>query len=307
MEEKGFSHRTVNAQMSVLNTFLRYLGHRDWQVDEFVREVNDIQPELTRAEYLRLLSAAKRMGKEKTYLLIKTMGGAGVRVQELSQVTVEAVIQGMTKTEIKRYLRLLISESALKKPGCRSRLQCGMEFSSEAKRLQERMENVMKNKMCNTTVAGFVMAVLVLANSMTVFAYGDVTREKMDGEAPKQKIDQMFDAEISQFIPEHVEAVQASGNDVLGIIPEGIDFRYDEQFIDANGNVYPILDTQDDMSPTPYWGCNHDYVPGTKVLHKSLDNGGCRVTLFSAQRCSKCDLILVGEQTSETVFTKCPH
>ncbi len=106
LEEKGFSHRTVNAQMSVLNTFLRYLGHRDWQVDEFVREVNDIQPELTRAEYLRLLSAAKRMGKEKTYLLIKTMGGAGVRVQELSQVTVEAAIQGMVKLDSHNGLRL---------------------------------------------------------------------------------------------------------------------------------------------------------------------------------------------------------
>lgn len=108
LEEKGFSHRTVNAQMSVLNTFLRYLGHRDWQVDEFVRVTGDVQPELTRAEYLRLLSAAKRMGKEKTYLLIKTMGGAGVRVQELSQVTVEAVSQGIVKLDSHNGLRLRI-------------------------------------------------------------------------------------------------------------------------------------------------------------------------------------------------------
>ena len=108
LEEKGFCHRTVNAQMSVLNTFLRYLGHRDWQVDEFVRVSNDVQPELTRAEYLRLLSAAKHMGKEKTYLLIKTMGGAGVRVQELSQVTVEAACQGMVKLDSHNGLRLRI-------------------------------------------------------------------------------------------------------------------------------------------------------------------------------------------------------
>lgn len=108
LEEKGFCHRTVNAQMSVLNTFLRYLGHRDWQVDEFVRVTDDVQPELTRAEYLRLLSAAKHMRKEKTYLLIKTMGGAGVRVQELSQVTVEAVSQGMVKLDSHNGLRLRI-------------------------------------------------------------------------------------------------------------------------------------------------------------------------------------------------------
>lgn len=108
LEEKGFSHRTVNAQMSVLNGFLRYLGHRDWQVDEFVRENNIIQPELTRTEYLRLLAAAKRMGKEKTYLLIKTMGGAGVRVQELAQVTAEAVVQGMVKLDSHNGMRLRI-------------------------------------------------------------------------------------------------------------------------------------------------------------------------------------------------------
>ena len=108
LEEKGFCHRTVNARMSVLNTFLRYLGHRDWQVDEFVRVSGDVQPELTRAEYLRLLSAAKHIGKEKTYLLIKTMGGAGVRVQELSQVTVEAVHQGMVKLDSHNGLRLRI-------------------------------------------------------------------------------------------------------------------------------------------------------------------------------------------------------
>lgn len=108
IEEKGFSHRTVNTHISSLNGLLRYLGHRDWQVEEFVREADDMQPELSRAEYLRLLSAAKKMGKEKSYLLIKTMGGAGVRVQELSQVTVEAVAHGMVCLDSHNGLRLRV-------------------------------------------------------------------------------------------------------------------------------------------------------------------------------------------------------
>lgn len=106
LEEKGFSHRTVNAQMSALNSFFRYLGHREWQMEEFVRITGDVQPELSRAEYLRLLSAAKQMGNEKTYLLIKTMGGAGVRVQELAQVTAEAVRQGAVRLDSHNGLRL---------------------------------------------------------------------------------------------------------------------------------------------------------------------------------------------------------
>lgn len=106
LEEKGFSHRTVNTQMSALNSFFRYLGHREWQMDEFVRITGDVQPELSRTEYMRLLSAAKQMGNEKTYLLIKTMGGAGVRVQEISQVTAEAVRQGSVRLDSHNGLRL---------------------------------------------------------------------------------------------------------------------------------------------------------------------------------------------------------
>ena len=106
LKKRGISERTVNTQMSVLNSFFRFLGHRDWQVDEFIREMNDVQPELSRAEYLRLLSAARQMGKEKSYLLIKTMGGAGVRVQEMSQVTAEAVNQGAVKLDSHNGLRL---------------------------------------------------------------------------------------------------------------------------------------------------------------------------------------------------------
>ncbi len=106
LEEKGFSHRTVNTQMSALNSFFRYLGHREWQMDEFVRITGDVQPELSRTEYMRLLSAARQMGNEKTYLLIKTMGGAGVRVQEISQVTAEAVRQGSVRLDSHNGLRL---------------------------------------------------------------------------------------------------------------------------------------------------------------------------------------------------------
>lgn len=98
MNEKGYSQRTINHRLSVLNSLLEYLGHRDWQ-SKNLPVVDDIQPELTRAEYLRLLSAARRLGKKRTYLLIKTLGGAGIRLQELPQLTMEAVTQGTVRLE----------------------------------------------------------------------------------------------------------------------------------------------------------------------------------------------------------------
>lgn len=96
LEEQKFSQRTVNMRISVFNSFLQYLGKRQWQVAQFSQTVDKVQPELTRAEYLRLLLAAKRSEREKSYLIIKTLGSAGIRVQELSQLTVEAVKQGST-------------------------------------------------------------------------------------------------------------------------------------------------------------------------------------------------------------------
>lgn len=111
LEAQELQPSTVNTHMSIWNSFLRYLGHREWQMEDFNREKEKIQPELNRTEYLRLLAAAKHLGKEKSYLLIKTLGGAGVRIQELPQLTVEAIREGMVELEYhncrqKRVLRL---------------------------------------------------------------------------------------------------------------------------------------------------------------------------------------------------------
>lgn len=99
LEAQELQPSTVNTHMSIWNSFLRYLGHREWQMEDFNREKDKVQPRLSRTEYLRLLAAAKHLGKEKSYLLIKTLGGAGVRIQELSQLTVEAVRKGVVELE----------------------------------------------------------------------------------------------------------------------------------------------------------------------------------------------------------------
>ena len=94
MAEQGLAPRTINARMSVWNSYCQYIGRREWVQEEFFRNGSEVQPELTRTEYLRLLQTAKILGREKSYLLIKTLGGAGLRIQELPQLTVEAVRQG---------------------------------------------------------------------------------------------------------------------------------------------------------------------------------------------------------------------
>ena len=99
MEKQGYSRRTINARLSVLNSFLKHAGKREWQKTDFFEHSDTIQPELTRREYIRLLRTAKQLDKEREYLLIKVMGGAGVRIQELENLTVETVREGTVKLE----------------------------------------------------------------------------------------------------------------------------------------------------------------------------------------------------------------
>lgn len=92
--EQGLSPRTVNARLSAFNSYCRFIGRKTWQSEAFFRDVEVVQPELSREEYLRLLQAARAAGRRKSYLIIKVLGGAGLRVQELPQLTAEAVRQG---------------------------------------------------------------------------------------------------------------------------------------------------------------------------------------------------------------------
>ena len=87
--------RTVNNRVSSVNSFLGYLGLREYQDPEQLKLPEDeAQPELTRNEYLRLLSAARALGKERTYFIVKAFTVLGLPVQELPRLTAEAVDEG---------------------------------------------------------------------------------------------------------------------------------------------------------------------------------------------------------------------
>ena len=92
--EQGYAPSTVNGFLSVGNTYLDFIGHREYQAIGQMDPEGEPQPELTRTEYLRLLQAAKFQGKEKVYLLVKLFATTPLPVQELSEVTVEAVEEG---------------------------------------------------------------------------------------------------------------------------------------------------------------------------------------------------------------------
>lgn len=92
--EHGFSTQATNVLLAAADGFVIWCGHPELQA--FMRLERDpvIQPELTRTEYLRLLSAAKSAGKERDYLIIKTIVLTGVRAAELVAMTVEEAERG---------------------------------------------------------------------------------------------------------------------------------------------------------------------------------------------------------------------
>ena len=96
---RGYAPRTVNVSISAANSLLAYLGRREFQLMERLEPEQEIRPELTRTEYLRLLSTARALGKEQLYLLVKVFGSTGLPVQALPKVTVEAARAGCVVLE----------------------------------------------------------------------------------------------------------------------------------------------------------------------------------------------------------------
>ena len=92
--KQGYAVRTVNARMSAVNKFLEYRNRRDLQVAPMSAGKKGVQPELSRAEYLRLLSTAKLTEQERTYFLLKTIATVGIRMDELKEITVEHLNEG---------------------------------------------------------------------------------------------------------------------------------------------------------------------------------------------------------------------
>lgn len=89
--QRGYAVRSVNVYVSTANSLLAYLGFRELQLPQQIEPEKLLQPELTRAEYLTLLQAARAEQKERVYLLIKLFATTGISVQDIDKVTVESV------------------------------------------------------------------------------------------------------------------------------------------------------------------------------------------------------------------------
>lgn len=94
---KLYAVKSVNSMLTALNQFLRFEEWNDCRVKllKVQRQVFcDQNKELTRQEYLRLLSAARGKQNQRLYLFIETICSTGIRVSELQFITVQAINTG---------------------------------------------------------------------------------------------------------------------------------------------------------------------------------------------------------------------
>lgn len=113
--QKGYTPGSVNAFLSAANSYLDYIGHREFQLAGYMKQEKPPTPELSRAEYLHLLRTAKALGKEKVYLLIKLFASTGLFAQELPEVTVETVQTGKIVCNQNKYKQIVTIPACLQK------------------------------------------------------------------------------------------------------------------------------------------------------------------------------------------------
>ena len=105
-----YAPASVNAAISSLNSFFAFTGWHEIRIKalKIQRQIfSNKDKELTKAEYERLLIAAKSKGNERLYLLIQTICSTGIRVSELRFVTYEAVKKGQAVISCKGKMRTI--------------------------------------------------------------------------------------------------------------------------------------------------------------------------------------------------------
>ena len=99
-----YAPSSVNAALSSLNSFFNFMEWYDLRVKNLKIQKQifaSTDKELTKAEYDRLLQAAKQKKNERLYLLMQTICSTGIRVSEVRYVTVEAVSRGIAEINCK--------------------------------------------------------------------------------------------------------------------------------------------------------------------------------------------------------------
>ena len=131
---RGYTPATVNAMLAAVNVYQESIDNPAGKARPLKRQRRifaDPGRELSRAEYFRLLAAARETGNKRTQLLLETLCSTGIRVSELPFITVEAVRRRKASIRCKGKCREILLPSEL----CQAAVPChGLEAAQGAVR-----------------------------------------------------------------------------------------------------------------------------------------------------------------------------
>ena len=106
-----FAPASVNSVLSSINSFFDFNNWYELKV-KMLKIQKQIfaqkDKELSKAEYERLLDAAKAKSNERLYLLMQTICSSGIRVSELQYITIEAIRLRKATINCKGKMRIVI-------------------------------------------------------------------------------------------------------------------------------------------------------------------------------------------------------
>ena len=111
MLTQQYAPASVNSVLSSLNGYFNYIERYDLKVKNLKvqRQIFcQSEKELTKAEYERLLKAAKSKKNERLYLIMQTICATGIRVSELKYINVNSVMTGQAQVRLKGKIRMII-------------------------------------------------------------------------------------------------------------------------------------------------------------------------------------------------------
>lgn len=118
LHEKSYKISSINSFLVAANHFLEQIGWLDARVKTYKVQKEAFCPNekyLSQREYERLVRTAVQQGKERIALILQTIGGTGIRISELSYITVESLACGMADVHNKGKTRRILYPKALQK------------------------------------------------------------------------------------------------------------------------------------------------------------------------------------------------
>ena len=109
---------TANSAIAALNGLFSFLGGDELKVKPFKQQrriFRDREKELNKAEYLRLLNAAKQRNNQRLFYIMETLCATGIRISELQYITAEAVKKGRCTVNCKGKIRTILLPGKLVK------------------------------------------------------------------------------------------------------------------------------------------------------------------------------------------------